>query len=116
MGGLPTEREWLLSLPRIVLLIGMSAFGYPGVVPGMLCGLQSHHMPGMFLVEAMPSTCILSTAAYCMFSSKFTILGKPIQTCVKSAPEIESRVHDSDDSVSTAAPAKNAGAAAGRAV
>ena len=91
----------------------MSAFGYPGVVPGMLCGLQSHHM---FLVEAMPSTYILSTAAYCMFSSKFTILGKPIQTCVKSAPEIESRVHDRDDSVSTAAPAKNAGAAAGRAV
>ena len=96
--------------------VKLSAFGYPGVVPGMLCGLQSHHMLAMFLVEAMPSTCILSTAAYCMFSSKFTILGKPIQTCVKSAPEIESRVHDRDDSVSTAAPAKNAGAAAGRAV
>ena len=92
----------------------MSAFGYPGVVPGMLCGLQSHHMPGMFLVEAMPSTCTLSTAAYCMFSSKFTILGKQIQTCVKSAPETESRVHDRDES--TAAPAKNAGATAGWAV
>ena len=64
----------------------------------------------------MPYTCILSTAAYCMFSSKFTILGKQIQTCVKSAPEIESHVHNRDDSVSTAAPAKNAGAAAGRAV
>ena len=32
------------------------------------------------------------------------------------APEIESRVHDRDDSVSTAAPAKNTGAAAGQAV
>ena len=58
----------------------------------------------------------LAARSYCMFSSKFTILGKPIQTCVKSAPEIESHVHNRDDSVSTAAPAKNAGAAAGRAV